>query len=166
MPATGFLVVRISAACMALACRHRRRASRSRPGSVCFRRRTNVLVHRVEHFCAPRPAMLSSRSPDFQRRVRQHPTNKNTHVLMEACEEPHLLTDCTRRRLHRRIVDEPMSSQSSLTPTATRQPNPGKDGAFRFEHACWSRAHPLDRAGELRSMHVPAARQHRAQSAR
>ena len=95
-----------------------------------------------------------------------HPTNKNTHVLMEPCEEPHLLTDCTRRRLHRRIVDEPMSSQSSLTPTATRQPNPGKDGAFRFEHACWSRAHPLDRAGELRSMHVPAARQHRAQSAR
>ena len=48
-------------------------------------------------------------SPDFQLRVRQHPTNKNTHVLMEDCEEPHLLTDCTRRRLHRWKVDEPMS---------------------------------------------------------
>ena len=28
---------------------------------VCFRRRTNVLGHRVEHFCALRLAMLSSR---------------------------------------------------------------------------------------------------------
>ena len=169
MPATGFLVVRISAACMALACRHRRRASRSRPGSMCFRGfsvHQDVLGHRVEHVCALRLAMLSSRVQTCQLWVRQHPTNKSTHVLLETREEPHLLTDCTRRRLHRRIVDEPMSSQSSLTPTATRQPNPGKDGAFRFEHACWSRAHPLDRAGELRSMHVPAARQHRAQSAR
>ena len=166
MPATGFLVVIIAAACMALSCRHRRRASRSRPGSMCFRGFTNVLGHRVEHFCALRLAMLSSRVQTCQLRVRQHPTNKSTHVLMETCEEPHLLTDCTRRRLHRWKVDELMSSTSSLTPTATRQPNPGKDGAFRFEHACWSRAHPLDRAGELRSMHVPAARQHRAQTAR
>ena len=102
MPATGFLVVRISAACMALACGKwhvaiagELRRSRSRPGSVCFRVRTNVLVHRVEHFCALRLAMLSSRVQTFQLRVRQHPTNKSTHVLMEDCEEPHLLTDST-----------------------------------------------------------------------
>ena len=102
MPATGFLVVRISAACMAL-------ASGMSPSPESFETFEEPAWIRVLPSPHQRPGpsgrtLLRSsardtflESPDFQLRVRQHCTNKNTHVLMEDCEEPHLLTDCTRR---------------------------------------------------------------------
>jgi hypothetical protein len=128
---------------------------------------SNVLVHCASNTCALFGLQCFPRDSQRSSSGYVTPHQPTTDVLMEDSVEAHLLTDRARRRLPRWIRDAPtcMSSTSSLTPTATRQPNPGKDGAFRFEHARWSRPLLFDCADKLRSMRMPAALQHRAQSA-